>query len=152
MAVTNKRLLISESRSDLNQCTPYRGKPDQHDMYASHASPRTPGICFLRAVPVCGNHSRIADRVGQSHCSQEKGILTQSTARRLTNPWVCTQFLSWANQWSSGERQTFIDSTLLGLPGPYHRHAIGTFKTCSQVPTPWSLIDTGGGYHTEASE
>jgi hypothetical protein len=30
MTATNKRLLISESRGDSNQCTPYRGKSDQH--------------------------------------------------------------------------------------------------------------------------
>jgi hypothetical protein len=32
------------------------------------------------------------------------------------------------------------------LTGPYHRHAIGTFNTCSRGPTERSLIDTGGGY------
>jgi hypothetical protein len=41
MTDTNKRLLISESRGDLNRCTPCRGKPDQHATYDSHASPRT---------------------------------------------------------------------------------------------------------------
>jgi hypothetical protein len=45
--------------------------------------------------------------------------------------------------------QTSIDNRLLGLPGSYHRHAIGTFNTCSRVPTPRSLIDTGGSYHIE---
>jgi hypothetical protein len=45
--------------------------------------------------------------------------------------------------------QTSIDNRLLGLPGPYHRHAIDTFNTCSRVPTPRSLTDTGGGYHIE---
>jgi hypothetical protein len=57
MAATNKRLLISESRGDSNQCTSYKGKPDQHDIYASHASPRTPGVRFLWAVPVRDNLS-----------------------------------------------------------------------------------------------
>jgi hypothetical protein len=57
MAAMNKRLLMSESRGDSNQCTPYRGKPDQHDTYASHASPLMPGVRFLQAVPVCGNLS-----------------------------------------------------------------------------------------------
>jgi hypothetical protein len=42
---TNKRLLISESHGDSNRCTPYRGKPDQHDTYASHTSPHMSGIC-----------------------------------------------------------------------------------------------------------
>jgi hypothetical protein len=58
MAATNKRLLISESRGDSNRCTHYRGKPDQQDMYASHDSPRTPGVRFLRAIHVHDNHSR----------------------------------------------------------------------------------------------
>jgi hypothetical protein len=48
---------------------------------------------------------------------------------------------------SSGEKSTPVDNWLLGLPGPYHRHAIGTFNTCSRGPTERSLIDTGGGYN-----
>jgi hypothetical protein len=43
--VTNKRLLIFESRDDSNRCTPCRGKSDQHGMYAPRTlpvgSPRT---------------------------------------------------------------------------------------------------------------
>jgi hypothetical protein len=45
--------------------------------------------------------------------------------------------------------QAHVDGRILGLPGPYHRHAIGTFNTCSWVPTPRSLTDTGRGYHKE---
>jgi hypothetical protein len=45
--------------------------------------------------------------------------------------------------------QTSIDNRLLGLPGPYHWHAIGTFNTCSRVPAPRSLTDTCEGYHIE---
>jgi hypothetical protein len=45
--------------------------------------------------------------------------------------------------------QTSVDNTLLGLPGRYHRHAIGTFNTCSRVPIPRSLTEIGGGYHIE---
>jgi hypothetical protein len=48
---------------------------------------------------------------------------------------------------SSGEKSTPVDNQLLGLPGPYHRHAIGTFNTCSRGPTERSLIDIGGGYN-----
>jgi hypothetical protein len=96
--VMNKRLLISESHDDLNRYTPCRGKPDQHDTYFSYASPRTPGLCFLRTVPVRGNLLRVINKVGQSHCSQEKGLPTQSIARRLTDPRVRIQFLSQANQ------------------------------------------------------
>jgi hypothetical protein len=133
MTATNKRLLIFESHDDSNRCTPCRGNPDQHNTYASHVSPRTPGVRLLWTVPIRGNLSRGVNRVGQSHCSREKGLPTQSTARRLTDPWVHTQFLSWAHQWSSGESQTSINSRLLGLPGPYHRHVIGTFNTCSRA-------------------
>jgi hypothetical protein len=49
-------------------------------------------------------------------------------------------------------RQTSVDNRLLGLPSPYHRHAIGTFNTCSRVPTPRFLTDIGGGYHIENLE
>jgi hypothetical protein len=124
-----------------------QGKPDQHDMYTSHTSPRTPGVRFLRAIPVRGNLPWAADRVGRSQCSREKGLPTQSPARWLTDPRVRIQFLSRANQWNSGESQTSINNRLLGLPGSYHQHAIGTFNTCSWGPTERSLIDTGGGYN-----
>jgi hypothetical protein len=40
MTATNKWLLISESGGDSNQCTPCRGKPDQH------------ATCFSRSVHV----------------------------------------------------------------------------------------------------
>jgi hypothetical protein len=45
--------------------------------------------------------------------------------------------------------QTPVDGRLIGLPGSYYRHAISTFNTCSRIPTPRSLTDTGGGYHIE---
>jgi hypothetical protein len=48
-----------------------------------------------------------------------------------------------------GVSQAPDDDQLLGLPGPYHRHAIGTFNTCSWGSTKQSLIDTGGGYNLE---
>jgi hypothetical protein len=45
--------------------------------------------------------------------------------------------------------QASVDGKLLGLLGPYHQHAIGTFNTCSRRQTHRSLIDTGGGYILE---
>jgi hypothetical protein len=63
---TNKQLLISESHGDSNRCTPYRGKLDQHDTYASHVSPHTPCVCFLRAVLVCGNLSQAINSIGRT--------------------------------------------------------------------------------------
>jgi hypothetical protein len=50
-----------------------------------------------------------------------------------------------------GKRQTSIDNQLLGLSSPYHRHAIGTFNTCSRRPAHRSLTDTGVGYSLEGT-
>jgi hypothetical protein len=118
MTATNKRLLISESRGDLNRCTPCKGKSDQHDTYASRTSPCTFSVRFLRAALVRGNFSWVINRVGQSHCSWEKGLSRQSTSRRLTDPWVHTQFLSRANQWSNGESQNIYQQQATRLIGP----------------------------------
>jgi hypothetical protein len=74
MAAMNKQLLIFENRGDSIRCTPYRGKPDQHDIYTSYSSWHTPDVGFLRTVPVRGNPSWVTDKVGQSHCSREKGL------------------------------------------------------------------------------
>jgi hypothetical protein len=43
--------------------------------------------------------------------------------------------------------KTSINSRLLGLPDPYHRHMIGTFNTCSWRPTERFLIDTDDDYN-----
>jgi hypothetical protein len=72
MEATNKRLLISESHGDSNRCTPYRGKPDQHDTYASNATPRTPGVRFLWAVPVRGNFHESSTTLDGYYCSRKK--------------------------------------------------------------------------------
>jgi hypothetical protein len=95
MAATNKRLLISESRGDSNRCTPYRGKPDQHITHAFHASSRTPGVRFLRAVPVYGNLSHWPSKIGWIHCSR------LHLPTRLSGPWDPPQFLSQHSHWSS---------------------------------------------------
>jgi hypothetical protein len=50
-----------------------------------------------------------------------------------------------------GVKPSSIDDGLLGLPDPYLWHAIGTFNTCSGVPTPRSLIDTDRGYNLEGA-
>jgi hypothetical protein len=147
MTATNMRLLISETRGDSNWFTPCRGKSDQH------------ATCFPRSVRIWSKTIHISHGphiatlremlidLDKSHCSREKGPPTQSTACRLTDLWVRTQFLSWANQWSRGISQAPIGDPLLGLSGPYHRHAIGMFNTCSRGPTHQSLINIGGGYN-----
>jgi hypothetical protein len=104
MTITNKRLLISESGSDSNQCTPSRGKPDQHGTYASHVSLRMPDVRFPRAVLICDNLSRVIDRFEQIHYPWEGGLSTQSTTRWLIDLRVRTQFLSHNSQWRSGKK------------------------------------------------
>jgi hypothetical protein len=149
MAATNKRLLISESHGVLNRCTPYRGKPDQHDMYASHASPRMPSVRFLRVPrmwqPFTSHRQswagpllprkRALDTIHNALADRSVGLYPASLLSQLMKQW--------------GQSQASISGKLLGLLGPYHQHAIGTFNTCSLVPTPRSLTNTGGGYHIE---
>jgi hypothetical protein len=87
----------------------------------------------------------VINRFEQIHCTREEGLPTQSTTRQPSDSHVRTQLLSHNSQRAVGKSQAHVDNRLLGLPGPYHRHAIGTFNTCSRGSTEQSLIDTGGG-------
>jgi hypothetical protein len=51
-----------------------------------------------------------------------------------------------------GKSQASVDGRLLGLLGPYHHNAIGTFNTYSRGPTHLSLTDTSGGYSLEGAD
>jgi hypothetical protein len=113
VTTTNKRLLISESR-----CTPHRKKPDQHTTRfprSVHVGPSTIRIS-------CGPHivtlREVINSDGQSHCSWEKGLPTQSTTQQLTDPWVRTQFPSQASQWSNGGKATLYWWLTTRLTGP----------------------------------
>jgi hypothetical protein len=151
MTVMNKWLLISESRDNLNRCIPYRGKLDQHDTYASHASPRTPSVRFLQAVPVRGNLLWVIDRVRRILLLPRKSAPDSTSqpdwvahgTRLNFSPNTATEVV--------GLSQAPMDGPLLGLPGPYHQHAIGTFNTCSWALTHRSLIDTGVDYNLEGA-
>jgi hypothetical protein len=50
-----------------------------------------------------------------------------------------------------GVKPPSVGNQLLGLPGPYRRHAIGTFNTCSREPTERSSTDLGGGYNIKGA-
>jgi hypothetical protein len=93
----NKRLLISGSHGNLNRCTSYKGKPNQHAIRI----PRSVRVWSQTIRILRGQHiatiREVINSDGQSHCSQEKGLLTQSIAQRLTDPRVRTQFLSRAS-------------------------------------------------------
>jgi hypothetical protein len=64
-----------------------------HPTYASYR--RSPYVAIFHWTPTY---------LDRSHCSLEKGLPTQSTARRLTDPRVHTQLLSWTSQWSRGRK------------------------------------------------
>jgi hypothetical protein len=98
---TNKRLLISEGRGDSNRCTPCRGKPDQYVTYTSHSSPRTPGVLFLRAIPLCENLSLAPTKekqgptLGRSLGNQRQAGLAVVLGDLIPPMW---------QPWSRGER------------------------------------------------
>jgi hypothetical protein len=148
MAATNRQLLISESHDDLNWYTPYKG-----NLINMPCASRTqsaygiPTICISRS-PCITTFCVVVNRVRQILCSREKGPPTQPTARRLIGPRVQPQFLSSNSQWSRwGKTNCPLMIGYIDLPDPYLQHTINTFNTCSQVPTPRSLTDTGEGYN-----
>jgi hypothetical protein len=147
MSATNKWLLISESPGDSNRHTPCRGKtwPTRH-------------VCFSRqstytqwTLPAGGPRTWQPFASHQQRWMNPTGPEKKGSRHNPQPGWVirrsATQFLSQHSYWNSNESQTSVDTRLLGLPGSYHRHAIGTFNTCSQVSAPQSLTDTGRGYH-----
>jgi hypothetical protein len=79
------------------------------------------------------------------HYSQEEGLLTQATARRLIDPWSVPSFSPITANEIMGKSQASVDHRLLALSGSYLRHTIGTFNTYSWGPTHRSLTDTNGG-------
>jgi hypothetical protein len=146
MATTNKWLLISESHGDSNRCTSYRGKPNQQDMYASHASPRMPDVHFLWVVHVHGNHSR-----SRQQCRTDLLLPAQPPAR-LSNSWVTVYFSPKPASEAVHESHHLLTTGYLVYWAHKHQHVIGTFNTCSRVPTTRSLTNTRWGYHIETSE
>jgi hypothetical protein len=98
--------------------------------------------------PYMATFHDIVNNVGQRYSYREKGLLSESIARQLTNPRVHTQFLSHHIHWSSrGKVKHLLLTSYISLLGAYHQHVIITFNTCSRVPTPRSLTDTSGSYN-----
>jgi hypothetical protein len=179
MATTNKRLLIFESRGDLNRCTPCRGDLTNttymlpmpvhvRPAYAScgwspyvatfHES--STGLDGCTALEKNWSWLHLSARLSGSRDlpqflsqhSHRSSALKPSTCRwpttRLTGPIspTCDRYVQYLLM---GTYPSVLNRYRRGLPGPYHWHAIGTFNTCSRVPTPWSLTNTDGGYHIE---
>jgi hypothetical protein len=84
MTATNKRLFISESRSDLNRCTPCREKPDQHATHFPHSVRVWSKTIRISHGPHIATFHTAVNRFEQINCPQEEGLLIQSIAHRLT--------------------------------------------------------------------
>jgi hypothetical protein len=141
---TNKRLLISESRDDSNRCTPCRGKLNQHDTYASHASPRT----LLAGGPHTWQpFTRSSTAMDRATALEKKGSRHNPYHAGWSIRGSIPSFPPEPAIEAVGVKPPSIDNQLLVLPGLYHRHVIGIFNTCSWGPTHRSLTDTGGGYN-----
>jgi hypothetical protein len=147
MTATNKRLFISESHGDSNRCTPYRGKPDQH----ATRFPRSVRVWFktihisrgAHIATFCKTTTGLADLIAP----EKKG--SRHNTYHVGWP-ICDFVPSFSPEPTNeagGVSQTPVGDQLLGLLVPYHRHAIGTFNTCSRGPTHRSLTDTSGGYN-----
>jgi hypothetical protein len=102
----------------------------------------------------CGRSSYMATFYESSTGLDRCAALKKKCSRlhllaRLSGPWDPPQFLSQHSHWSSALKPSTCRRQTIRFTGPYHWHVISTFNTCSRVPTPRSLTDTGGGYHIE---
>jgi hypothetical protein len=118
MTATNKRLLISESHSDSNQCTPCRGKPDQHATRFPRSVRIWSTTISISHGPHIATFHTVVNRFEQIHCTWEEGLPTQSIARRMSDLLVRTQLLSHNSQWSSGEKSSFCWQPTTRLTSP----------------------------------
>jgi hypothetical protein len=146
LTVTNKRLFISESRGDSNQCTSCR----ENLINTPHA---------FRARSTYDPRSYVSHvvHIYQPFTSHQQRwtnalLLRKSAPDSTSQPcWVArgTRLSFSSNTTIEAVRlsQAFVDARLLGLLDSYHQHAVSTFNTCSRGPTYRSLTDTGGGYN-----
>ncbi len=118
MTATNKRLLISESHGDLNQCTPCRGKPNQHATRFPRSVHVWSSTIRISRGPHIATFHTVINRFEQIHCTRDEGLPTQSTAHRPSDPRVRTQLLSHKQPKSSGEKSTPVDKLTTRLTGP----------------------------------
>jgi hypothetical protein len=119
-----------------------QGKPDQRVT-------RIPHLVRIWLLIIRISHSlciatfrEVINSVGQSHCSRPnpqhdgwpiRGFVLSFSPKATIEP--------------VGVKPPSVYDSLLGLPGPYLRHKISTFNTCSRGSTHRSLIDTDGGYN-----
>jgi hypothetical protein len=140
-------VLISKSYGDSNQCTPCRGNPDQHITRFSCLVHVWPSTIRISRDPLIATFHVVVNRFKQIHCPWDEEFPTQSTAWRLTDPRVCTQLLSYNNQWGSGKKSSSCWQPANRLIEPISPACDRYVQYLLMGPTHWSLIDMGGGYN-----
>jgi hypothetical protein len=127
----------------LNQCTTCKGKLDQHVTRFPGSVRIWPSTIRISRGPHIPTFHEVIDRVGQSHCSREKGIpdcILSTPADRSVGPHPVSQPLTTIEVVEKATQQA------TRLTWPIYQHVIGTFNACSRETTHRSLNDTGGGY------
>jgi hypothetical protein len=118
MTATNKRLLIFESRSDSNRCTPCRGNLTNTTRTLPTPVHVCPAYASCGRSPYVATFHAVVDRFERVHCTQQEGLPTQSSARRLTDPRVHTQLLFHNSQRSGEKKSSFCRQPTTRLTGP----------------------------------
>jgi hypothetical protein len=147
MTTTNKRLLISESQRFKSIYTIYgKTRPTRHVRFPHQST-------YVRRTLPTGS-PRTWQPFTKSSTAMDRATVSEKK-RSWHNPhhvgWPIRRSISSSSPEPAieavGIKSPSADNQLLGLPGPYHRHAIGTLNTYSQGSTHWSLTDTDGGYN-----
>jgi hypothetical protein len=121
-----------------------QGKPDQHTTHIPRSiCVWSQTICISRSQCIA-TFREVINNGGQSHYSWEKGLRHNPSYDGSPIRGSITSFSPEPAIEAMGVKPPSVDGRLLGLPGPYHQHAIGTLNTCSQGPTHRSLTNTGG--------
>jgi hypothetical protein len=94
-----------------------QGKTRQHATRFSHSVHIWSKTIRISCGPHITTFHTIVNNDRQSHCSREKGLLTQCPAWWLIDPWVHTQFLSQASHWSGGGKATLCWQQITRLIG-----------------------------------
>jgi hypothetical protein len=125
-----------------------QGKLDQHAIRIPHSVRIWSHTIRISCGQCITTFCESPTNLDVSHNSREKGIPDSNPdmlADRSTGPHPVSLLLS--TKKVVGISKASIDSRLLGLPGPYHRYAIGMFNTCSRGLIHQSLTDIDGGYN-----
>jgi hypothetical protein len=132
---------IWESRQFKSMCT-LQGKT----LYTRHVRFSCQSTYTTRTLPVDSPRTwqpfmKSSTELNGSTAPEKKKLLTQSSTRRLTDPYV--------RHLVSLPQQSFkhmLATSYISLLGPYHQHMISMFNTCSRVPTPRFLTDPSEDY------